>query len=231
MELNRKIQVHMLPTEDKTGIFGLILNGTEILQCSIISKIRVPGKSLSNGYHLYFTSDEKIKDGDNIISLNGGENGEHLLAVARNIRYHKTCRKIIGTTDTKLNFNKSKTFKDVSPVTKVVTFDTVVLTKLLPQPPKSFIEAFCKAGGIKKVIVEYEEKYIEPPSNIHSNRGYFITQPKVNSQNEITIHPIKNSWDREEVIKLYKSAYKNGFVDREKNNNYNDSWIEKTYKK
>jgi len=213
MELNRKIQVHMLPTEDKTGIFGLISNGTEILQYSIMSKIRIPGKSLSNGYHLYYTSDEEIKEGDNIISLNGGENGEHLLAVARNIRYHKTCRKIIGTTDTKLKLGTCEDCKQ----DKDYRHFFIKCTCSLPQPSKSSIEAFCKAGGIKKVMVEYEEKYIEPPSSIHSNRGYFITQPKVNSNNEITISSIKNSFTTEEMKNF--ALWIGSDIENHKNNN------------
>ena len=187
MELNRKIQVHMLPTEDKTGIFGLISNGTEILQCSIISKIRVPGKSLSNGYHLYFTIDEEIKEEHWCIDTVTKSIYQLHKFTANDLR--KRSLKIIATTDTRLGVTDFR----VSPVYNFIA---------LPQPSQAFIEKYCEAGGIDEVLIEYEE-YDNGMSalDISDDCPYnYPTRLKVNSHNEITIHPIKDSWNREELI-------------------------------
>lgn len=37
-----------------------------------------------------------------------------------------------------------------------------------------------------------------------------VIQPKLNSKGEVIISKIKDSWNREEVIELCKSAYKEG---------------------
>jgi len=60
MEANKDIQVHMLPTEDKSNIVKL--NSGNILY-----NYREPVKTWKPHYtnqHLYFTSDEKPKNGD-----------------------------------------------------------------------------------------------------------------------------------------------------------------------
>ena len=129
---------------------------------------------------IYITTDEEVKEGDWFLFYRDKWHIMNELPNGnfRKEAYGKTVCKIIATTDTKLN---------------------------LPQPAQAFIEKYCEAGGIDEVLVEYKEKYIEPPSSIHSNRGYFITQPKVNSNNEITISSIKDNWTRGEVTELLSS--------------------------
>jgi hypothetical protein len=89
-------------------------------------------------------------------------------------------RKIISTTDTKLGYGDE--FGGWYP---------------LSQPSQAFIEKYCKVGGIDEVLVEYIP---------YSDSQSFKTILKVNSHNEITIHPIKDSWTREEVIELLKES-------------------------
>jgi len=200
MKLNKKIQVHMLPTEDKTLLYLSPVTHKPILQAY---------EQLGPcNQHLYFTSDEEIKEGDWCLYKNrfGGLivcKAKHTLTGMvyqvpnedyGNINGGITpladeILKIIFTTDTKLTCKHSIGLHEV----------------LLPQLSQSFIEAYVKAGGIDKVLVEY----IIDPATV----DYAIQRliPKVNSQNEITIHPIKSSWTREEVTELSKSAYAEGY--------------------
>jgi len=179
MKLNRKIQIHMLPTEDESNIVKL--NSGNILY-----NYREPVKAQKPHYtnqYLYITTDEKVKDGDWYYST-----FPHNRGVNQRKGNWRTCfneRKIIATTDTKLGVTDLR----VSPVHNFID---------LPKPSKSFIEAFCKAGGIKKAMVEY---------NLIDGLNYSLHTPdikelKVNSHNEITIHPIKDNWTREEVTEL-----------------------------
>lgn len=109
-------------------------------------------------------------------------------------------------------------------------WDTRISIINLPQPSKAFIEKYCKLGGIDEVMIEYEERQ-EFESADDYTYGCGI-EPKVNSHNEITIHPIKNSWNREEVEKLIINAFEAGYQSR-KNESEGvfildvDDWIKK----
>ena len=141
--------------------------------------------------HLYFTTDEEIIEGDwryDLVSKTVILTTKH---TDRSL-IRDNCRKIIATTDTKLkstiqtenNYKISKTY----------------LTKPLPQPSKVFIEKYCKASGIDEVIIEYEEQRVIINTSPRVEEGWML--PKVDSHNTITIHPIKNSWTKEEVTAL-----------------------------
>ena len=173
---NKRVQVIMLPTKNKSNIIKI---GNSIKLHYKEEKTLANSTASYTNQYLYFTVDEKPEEGDWCINPKGLPDifGFDYRAVYTREEILK-CKKIISTNNTKLN---------------------------LPQPSQAFIKAYCEAGGIKKVIVEYKEKYIEPPSSIHSNRGYFITQPKVNSNNEITISSIKDNWTRGEVTELLSS--------------------------
>jgi len=204
MKLNRKIQIHMLPTEDESNIVKL--NSGNILY-----NYREPVKAQKPHYtnqYLYITTDEKVKDGDWYYST-----FPHNRGVNQRKGNWRTCfneRKIIATTDTKLTVN----YKGY----EYGTAREYSANIYLPQPPQSFVEAFCKAGGIENVLVEYDV--------IHADRAPngFEHILKVNSHNEITIHTIKSSWDREEVIELLR-GYANCTSGNECRLEEVDKWI------
>jgi len=100
--------------------------------------------------HLYFTSDEEIKKGDSYLTDNRMvlradklllglvyAKGDH----GRQVRH---CRKIIATTDPKL-----ETTDEVFHNTYKNTYK-----QKLPQPTQDFIKAYCEQGGIDEVDVE-----------------------------------------------------------------------------
>jgi hypothetical protein len=110
------------------------------------------------------------------------------------------CKKIIATTDGSLTSNKSH----FSNKTESIELHT----ERLPQPSQSFIEEYCKQGGIDEVMVEYEsciycgqDCYLGEGCDEYNSSDY-TPHLKVNSHNQITIHAIKDSWSRDEVEQL-----------------------------
>lgn len=156
--------------------------------------------------HLYITTDEEIKEGDWVMFNNQFEQAGR---VESQLQYH-AFKKIIATTDKALN----KLVEGINGISN---------EEYLPQPSKAFIEKYCKAGGIDEVMVEYTTDELRcykcgksETNCINTSKnciGYFEdnNKPKVNSHNEITIHPIKNSWNREEVENLLHEAYAAGY--------------------
>jgi hypothetical protein len=140
--------------------------------------------------HLYFTTDDKIKDGDWCLFFWDGLNGNLRQIVNRNLR------KIIATTDPELT-GITKEWEEFEG-------DWHKSNKLgLPQPSKAFIDKYCKEGGIDEVEVEYERSTIGGHGmTLDGEFGFIYDNPKVDSHNTITIHPIKDSYSKEELIQF-----------------------------
>ena len=192
----------MLATDKITGIikFG--------------NQLRTTSQGLSSmvyySQHLYFLSNEEIKDDDWCYDTLRGCIWQKSSKINCNGEIYK---KIIATTDTSL-------LKDYSE-------QTLNGVACLPQPPKAFIQAFIKAYNeskpITKVLVEMEKIHVGwKPDYTFENEGvegskkmyqYFL---KVNSSNEITIKKIKDSYTREEhcTDMQYYMEYceRNGYV-------------------
>jgi hypothetical protein len=111
--------------------------------------------------HLYFTSDDGIKEGDwyywefnrSIIKHKSFEGND---------RPSKDCRKIIATTDSKL--------KDI------------------PQIPQSFIEEYTKQGGNVLVDLEYEQYWAKVNGEYPKEPQF---KPKLTTNNEVIIHLVE----------------------------------------
>lgn len=149
--------------------------------------------------HLYITTYEDIKKGDWCIKYKCNNHGIHLvddiIMSFVDEASSKWRRKIIATTDTKL-WQKAQHSEGNVRIS-------------LPQPSKEFIEEYCRGGAIDEVLVELEEYGDE----IGCDPAYFglpSHRLKVGSDNTITIHSTKDSWNREEVsnlIKLFANNY------------------------
>lgn len=133
--------------------------------------------------HLYFISNEKIKEGDYYYNdlfnmadqlIKGGLVTDDLIQTLNNNKHN---RKIIATTDISLG---------------------------LLQPSKSFIQAYIKSYNegkpITKVLVEMEGIGRMKSGGEFTPITYKL---KINSNNEITIKKIKDSYTREEIEKLF----------------------------
>ncbi len=173
--MKKEAQVHMLPTDIKGGQGHTLWTNAD----GQLLHTKTSGNDLQ-GQHLYFTTDEEIKEGDWFIHPDA--------TVPQNDFNHVyvDCRKIIATTDPKL----------LKPQIKQVNWIGSERIMSLPQIPQSFIEEYCKAGGIDKVLVEWENRVSTddvPP--------YYINRPKVDSNNCIIAHPVEEKmYSREEII-------------------------------
>ena len=205
-----KAKVHMLPT-DKSYI--LSINGKIFSTGGVGREMgKKHGLKETIPQHLYITTDEEIKEDDWFI--NTGSSG------------HPTAKVY------QANSENSKAFKEFGPypeIRKIIaTTDSKLITDGVAKSPQSFIEEYCKAGGIDEVLVEYEEKFIQ-----NSLKGYkrmmdevIEVIPKLNPNNSIIIHPVEEKmYSREEMLSFAKYVAKVGFGLNHTENLF-DKWIE-----
>lgn len=169
--------------------------------------------------NLYILSDDKIKEGDYYFDSN-----YRLIMKASKIStntINNTYKKVIVTTDSSLSLDS----------TGFVTFNlNTNKTSLLPQIPQQFIEHYIneynKDNQIENVMVDYEEERYSTFSgqnNSESSKDVWTNKLKINSDNTINIKPLKESWNREEVISLI-DKFDTKFADCSKEQF--DKWIE-----
>jgi len=220
MEVKR-VKVIMLPTTQASDIFKYRLKPDNKVHIAYHPKAQHKywEKDKDVNQHLYFTSNEEIKEGDwyiynnqveqcksNSMGLikscnNSGRNPLELLNIV-------LCRKIIASSDEALKIITSPYLFKNGGVCKSKEFN-------LPQPSQSFIKEYCDKGGIDEVNVEYEHDDTVP---------YPKLRLKVDSHNTITIHPIKDSWTREEVEELLSDLSND--IDQQHYHNFDtNNWI------
>jgi hypothetical protein len=189
----KRVQIIMLPTNKLSSI---IFSNTD-------KKLKLNGrdKFFSGNYqHLYITSDDEIKKGDWYLDLL-----TNILYKADNRPVTMTCfKKIIATTDTSLTIN---TYYEIEGNQKVQ----------LPQPSQQFIEKYIECYNKGEVItnVLVEEIFVLCDTNPKCVNCYskclLGTKLKVNPKdNTITIKKLKDSWNREELEKIARNAFKAG---------------------
>lgn len=211
MSTLKKCKVVMLPTEKasplvhnnlKQGLFCVGGNG-------VLAKHRMGD---CTNQHLYILSDEEIP-----YNPNGGTDGhficldeinqnnyhnttlgdkQYINPYVKNVGNCKGCRKIIATTDKSLFIHQKETF----------TLPERVF--YLPQPSQSFIEKYVeeynKGNIISDVMVEHHPELYDGTETTANLSGRLKINPK---DNTITIKKVKDSWSREEVIKLMKLSW------------------------
>lgn len=199
--MKKKVKVVMLPTDEVSNIFYLKENSR--YKNKIEYSENNPKHWVTHlGWqyqHLYFLSDEEIKEGDWYYD-SGDEN--FICKAFSNTKSLYNRQKIIATTDESLYYEKESWFSS----SKSLSDNKVKI--YLPRPSNEFLKAYCKAGGIDEVEVEYEtiqttKKEDYQYQNGQSNLNY-ITKLKVAPDNTITIYPVKDTWSREEVVELIK---------------------------
>lgn len=200
--IKKEVQVHMLPTEEASQIHYVASDSTNYSQG--LNFIDIPKNSSnhtkSKPQHLYFTSDENIKEEDWVLldyptgykikKMVDNSSFENVKFIKSEIKYHnRKHRKIIASTDPKLTSLQPK---------------SILFQDFLPQPSNSFIKDYCEQGGIDKVLVEYQ---IIKASNRGTQWGI-----KVNPMdNTITIHKNEEkTYTESEVDKLRKDAFNLG---------------------
>ena len=202
MSTFKKAKVIMLPTNKPSKLGNLAT-----YQGKSLAKVIKEGVNLKNTtvqfWNLYIISDDEIKLFDWV--YNNKENiveqitsKTQLIFVLEENKENQTFKKIIATTDIllkiEINGNRGNLLPDVS-------FDIN-----LPQPSQQFIEKYIeeynKGNVITDILVEYEEG-----RSYSGNKGLIIKEwLKINPKdNTITIKKLKDSYSREEVIKLLES--------------------------
>ena len=172
--------------------------------------------------HLYFTTDEEIKEGDWCIDkynqiwqfldncLIGFDADKNKRFRTDNVEGHKV-KKIIATTDASLYV----------PITQDKPFDE------LPQPSDSFIKKYVEeynAGRtILKVLVEYEKVY--PKHFTYNPSENIIINLKIDSNNTINIKKVEPKlYTRGEIEILITNAFKAGYERSHSGYPHTDNW-------
>ena len=178
--------VVMLPTQSKAVRLGQLVIGTGN---NLFSSRKSNDIGSLTAYELYITSNEEMKEGYyGLSALN------EVVLIGK--LYDKSLyKKIIATTDTSLKViklsNLGENWKDIS----------------LPQPSQQFIEKYIKEYNKGNVISDVEVEYDKATYDkwIENGASPVFDTLKVNPDNIINIKPIKESWNREEVVEF---AYK-----------------------
>jgi len=209
MEANRKrTQVHRLPTEDITNIVvfndylylnnGYIEEDDQYLLGDATSNSHQEPKSAFEFQHLYFTTDEKIKEGDHFYNPATNEilfaSKEMLSWNSDTTQEHKGWRKIISSTDPKLVF--------------IEDYGYAKAGIPLPQPSQDFIKAYCKQGGIDEVDVEYKYHKVWDQQTEELLEKYLILKVDL-IHNTITTHRIVEKMYSISDIEAYCEKYSN----------------------
>lgn len=207
----------MLPTNEKAGVIS-IGNTSGVVEYHSFQYKKNGIYNNHTFYHLYILSDEEIKEVDwGISKLN------EIVQFKKN--YDSSLyKKIIATTDKSLVVKYDDRFEDV-------TINNKSLNQLLSQIPQSFIgyfvEQYNRCNVITEVMVEYDCDHTRMPAKI-------IDVLKINPDNTINIKPIKDSWNKEEVIKLMKRSIDRGIQLKKDykvihKKDHIDKWVEKNH--
>lgn len=192
----QQCQVVMLATDQKAQLHSITKNNDRDLVIRVKTETQALfcNRSIESGirkvYHLYFLSDDEIKEGDWFINLH---NNNILQLKDGKLPDLNKCKKIIATTDESLNYLEG------SNNTKLW---------LIPKPSDSFIRKYIEeynAGRqITDVLVEYDISY--HPFNVER----YVIELKINSDNTITITKLKDTYSREEVLEIAHEAWMKG---------------------
>lgn len=230
MSTFKKTKVVMLPTNEKANL--LLTGRNDLYYSSKLSDFSLK-EYIDRFQHLYFLSNEEIKDGEYGFCMNLFNKGNQPYQII--FKMDSEQRQAMIELGGQKNAN---VFKIIA--TTQILRNSPILTDLtgrwfLPQPSQSFIEKFVeeynKGNQITEVLVEYEEgKYNLDELRERHLKGlphsYDYCNLKINPKdNTITIRKAKDSWSREEVIELLHRRMEYTFGgDYDKSTT--DKWIE-----
>lgn len=151
--------------------------------------------------HLFILSDEEIKAGDWMLHPNKGfKVGDIWNSYINPIKAESHWFSIVPS-------NKAKVhgFKKIIATTNSELWieNENMYPESLPQMLKSFIEYYISEYNKGNIITDVDVEYLRGVSIINEIQwGNNQLKLKVNPDNTISIYPIKNSWNREEVIEF-----------------------------
>lgn len=227
MEIKHKV-IFLEKSNGKVNLKGkdgevLILSDEKIKEGDWIVTQKTTDKE--DGYEVVqIKSIHFIKEGEEYITAFGFDTGlktniKKVVKCKYFSNYHKhdvlinaeECKKIIATTDESLTVDYyDGAYNELN-------------KQSLPRPSNEFLRKYCGLGGIEEVLVEYEYNHdntVPYPKKVEGE----MYKLKVAPDNTIMIKSIKDSWNREEVVKLIKEFHK--CVCDHPSRNVNN-WIEK----
>lgn len=202
-----KAKVHMLPTEDSMSSPFYVDKHNNIYEWG--EDLKASGTP----QHLYITTDEEIKEGDWYLATIISHNGEEIKPLQWSVG-SKPCAeqplgvKIIATTD---DLVTGKVHIGILAGTTDGFTETYV-SKI----PQDFIEEYCKAGGIDKVLVEYTAcdrcNVVDVACGKVDCRATRNGYPKLNQDGTLDVSLVEEKmYSREEVVSLMEDAYDTGY--------------------
>tara|TARA_B110000259_G_scaffold26588_1_gene27508 strand:+ start:2651 stop:3298 length:648 start_codon:yes stop_codon:yes gene_type:complete len=212
--MKQKVQVVMLPTEDKSQIF---IHRYKDLRFDNESNLH------GNSQHLYITVSQDVEpikegwviDNDNELKYVSSSVINTKTGIARHIDdtpfILDGCRKVIATTDSKLTIKVlehiGRDFKEIA----------------VPQVQQSFLKEYV-ANPDGEFKIEYKKVNIRPDNSLNyfEYGAYkYDTQLKINQDNEVNITSVeKKMYSRKEVEALIYKVVKDNVGE------YVDRWIE-----
>jgi len=244
MELNKEVNVVMLDESVEQGKSTSNIFKGQTTGLTYIAPSAVSGEWAERykPQHLYFTSDEEIKKNDWVYQYETSEiykvskvlTKDHLYLDTNGEKQYNNydpwvAKKIIATTDN-LHIGEQNplyTKEDLE------NNHTLKYTKLVPKPSQQFIEAYVreynKGNVIERVMIEmhnnYDINYYTPAGGIECAEQIDNWQLKINSHNEITTRPIKDSWTRKEVEDLLNEYRKHQKISDDYSITHLTNWI------
>lgn len=188
----KKTKVVMLPTNEKAPI------------CKGYSKLFISDTNYKDKQyqHLYFLSDDEIKEGDWFVGFADGSISPFVRQADKstvdinnwqlNTKGTSSNKKIIATTDKNLMWlDRSEKNPELARPNG--------LWKCLPQPSEGFIQKFVESYNSGNQISEVDVEY----NHLLTTFGIDEESLKINPKdNTITIKKAKDTWSRDEVINL-----------------------------
>ena len=204
-ELNGKYyqecEVAMLATDKATWPnciwLGRISNQLRLDTSYNNSKSILPIDNSMLPQHLYFLSNEEIKEGNYVIDSIGELFGPY----EKGDIIGKEAKKIIATTDSSLQLPKSS-----------------------KEFIQAYIKAYNEGKPITKVLVEYKDWCDYDDDCTWGGLDKSDWKLKINSFNEIIIKKVKDSWTREEMFNCW--LYSKGLILREETHQIKQERIE-----
>lgn len=200
--IRKRSKVHKLPTKDKTDIIeNNSLNFIYHSSHKDYSHWSIGENDHLNYQHLYFTTDEEIKEGDwymtdDLKLLQCNKVIMKLIYSGKDYgRNPNGVKKIIASTNPKLtDCNICSVDLTVTRGKHKMSCKDAYKRTNLPQPSQTFIEEYCKQEDIDEVDVEYEEWTT-------MYRGDANLRLKLNLDNTIITHLVEEKmYSREDMI-------------------------------
>lgn len=245
---NIKAQVHLVETDED--------NPTRVSMTRMPQKGKLVAhiaggefrRYLQMGYkpqHLYFTTDEEIKEPCWVIATREKDGKEMLLYIENipnNPKYfdmrggyalfRNLCRKIVATTNPELWDIRYKFQSEGAN-----SFSHLLPDNGIPKIDTPFIEAYIKAynedNPIKEVLLELAISYTE--NELHKVEVHYKHQLKLKPNGSVIIHPVKKRmFTEEDMFKAYSeecrvaSPFGNQGLSRSEERNWQE-WFSKSF--